>query len=289
MIRLKGITNQWNSVPMLQDVTLSVEEGSFLGLFGKDDAGKTTLLHIIMGFLNSYSGEVKVMGLEPHRAGAKMRENVRFVPDDILWETGITAAQYLEYARSASPEYDLDRQEELCREFEVELGEEVLGMTYRHNKIVQIIAAICAKPRLLVLDEPVNFLGKEFYRKLLGHLESWNREEKMTILMAAEKYEHVDGYCTDFAYLKEGKIVAAGKAPKREERKKAVTTFGGRAALLDKYLGEKISEYHGRTVYLYHGADDMLLAVLYKAECADFMVETLSLEEDLDKNYERWE
>ncbi len=47
MIQLKGITNQWNGVPMLQDAALLVEEGSFFGLFGKDDAGKTTLLHII--------------------------------------------------------------------------------------------------------------------------------------------------------------------------------------------------------------------------------------------------
>ncbi len=289
MIQLKDISNQYNGVPMLQDVTLSVNPGDFFALFGKDDAGKTTLLHIIMGFLNSYSGEAALMGHKPDKLEKGFLGKVRFVPDDILWETGVTAAQYLEHARAVSPGYDMERQEELCGEFEIESGEELLNMTYRHNKMVQIIAAVCAKPELLVLDEPVNFLGKAFYRKLLGYLEMWNRKDEMTVLTAVEKYGDVDGYCTDYAYIKEGKIAASGEVPKQEERTKAVSVFGGNAAMLDKYLGEKISEYHGRSVYLYQGTKELLLGLLYKVGCTDFIVETLSLEEELDHNYERWE
>jgi len=288
MVRLENISNQYEGREILKDVTLSMGYGDFLVLFGADDAGKTTLLHILLGFNTSYSGKVLLMGKRPNQLSAVQMGRVRFVPDDLIMEPGLTGADYLLYAKKAAQDYDIDLQWELCEEFALPFREELSAVTWQQNKLVQVIAAVCARPKLLILDEPGNFLEGSVYRALLGHLEQWNKEG-MGILLAAEHYEDAGGYGSRYAYLKEGKLAADKKVMPQDMRGKIVTVAGGDAELIGKYLKKCLRQDREKSIYYYKGNMRSLSAVLYMAECRDWTVEELSLREELEQDFGRWE
>lgn len=287
MVRMKNVTSQYNGVQVLKDVNLAVEEGDFLVLFGEDDAGKTTLLHILMGFNTSYSGKVALMGNRPNNLNIEQRSRVRFVPDSLIVEPGMTGADYLQYAKDAAGAYDEALQRALCEESNISLQKELKCMSAQENKLVQVIGAVCAGPRLLILDEPSNFLEKQAYALLLKHLGQWNREGT-TVLLAAEQYEDARGFSSRYAYLKNGRISVYSSVPSREQRGKIVTVVGGKDEVLKKYLPKCISRYDGKAAYYYKGDMQRLAQILYHAACEDWAVEEPTLREELDGDFSRY-
>ena len=160
-------------------------------------------------------------------------------------------------------------------------------MTYEENKLVQIIGAICAKPKLLIMDEPKNYLTTEKYRMVLEDLSRLNRNG-VTIVMAVDKFNDLKGYCNRYAYLKEGALAGKGKIPGRISKIKIVTVRNGNIKLIEKYMAKCIAVRRDERIYLYKGDVQMLFAVLYKADCEDCMIEDMTLEERIDRDFSRW-
>lgn len=288
IIDIKGLTNLYNRKEMLQQVDLEVKKGDFVAIIGADDSGKTTLLHIIMGFIRKYQGNVQVLGKQPDNWNREDRSRIRYVPDNILWERNMSVDEYLKMAKTNSSYYNEELQNELCEEWEIPLQDELLNLTYQENKFVQIIAAVCAQPELLILDEPMNFLGTQGYRQLLDKLKQWN-EAGMTILVAAERYEHVRGYCTSYAFLREGILEPLQKVPEVDKRWKVITVFGEVADSFRRAMDQCIREDYGRTVFLYTEDMDKLPELLKRLRPMDFIVEEMTLEEEVEEDYSRWE
>lgn len=275
---IRNVSYSYGKHRALDHVNLNINEKNFSVLFGADDAGKTTLLHLIMGFNPKYQGEI---------LWEEGRPMLRFVPDDIIWEKSMTVGQYMKFAGKASSRYDEELQSQLCEEFSVSLDAQLLDLTYQENKMAQIITALCAIPDFLILDEPMNFLDSGTYLKLLDILQEMNRKG-MGILLAAEKYENVKERCSCYAYLKEGKIIASGEVPVPDYRKKIVTVTGGRQDSLSAVM-EKVSDLgEEKAAYLYQNSMEELPAILNEVEARDFIVEEMTLEEELESDFSRW-
>lgn len=287
MIKITGLSSRYHGQQLLNQVDLSMAEGDFMALCGEDNAGKTTLLHILMGFRRNYEGTAYFYGKSAGRWTSKERALVRFVPDNILWEQKMTGRDYLQFAKAASPAYDEKQQEELCREWEIPVNRPLLSLTYQENKRIQIIAAACAKPKLLILDEPMNFLGKEGYRFLLEKLRIWN-QQGMSILLAVQQYAHARGYCRNYAYMKEGRLVKESKVPQPDLRQKVITVRGGVPEAFRASMERSISSTRGQECFLYQ-ADMCRLPSLLKLLDTDYIIEELTLEQEIEMDFSKWE
>lgn len=292
VVTLKDIYRYYNNEAVLLKVSLEIEEGDFWVIFGEDDAGKTTLLRLMLGLDAQYQGSVETLGKPFEKWHGKERSQVRFVPDDIIWETGMSAKQYFSWAASVTKDYNGALQAELCEEFEVPVENDLSDMTYQENKLVQIIAAVCAAPRLLILDEPLNFLEKKTYNKLLEYLLSWN-QSGMTIILAMEHYADARWYAKKYAYLREGELLACGNVPEPDFRSKVVTISGHEAQLAHCFTEERKFRFlracRGRYIYHYTGESQELLAVLQQAQIQDVVVEEMTMEEEIRQDFSRWE
>ena len=200
----------------------------------------------------------------------------------------MTGRQYLRMAQSVTTSFDYSLVEQLCTEFDVPVDQELMEMTYQENKLVQVIAAIGAKPELLVLDEPANFFTGQTYVKLLGWIKKCN-EAGMSILMATESYADVWGYATAYAFLKEGNVIQAGKVPHPDYRAKVVAVAGGDVTYIKERFPHVIRELNDRLWFAYRGAAIPLMRELDRAQCADVVIEEMTLEEELENDFSRWE
>jgi zinc transport system ATP-binding protein len=149
----------------LRDVTLHVEQGCSLGIIGPNGAGKTTLLKIILGLLDGFRGNVKVLGMSP-QAACRQGGIVGYVPQrhDAEWRFPLTVRQVVRmgligktgllrwYSRA-------DRQyvEQLMDQLGIAaLADQPIGdLSGGQQQRCFIARALAAKPKILILDEPL--------------------------------------------------------------------------------------------------------------------------------------
>lgn len=287
MVDIKEVSHYYGKCKSLDNISLQIKEGECLVIFGADDAGKTTLLHIMMGFITKHEGGVRILGKSPLKFSREERRQIRFVPDDIIREQHMTAAEYLKWAESVTPQYDWKLQGQLCDKWKIRVEEPVLEMTFQNNKLVQFIAALCAKPRLLLLDEPGNFLDREVCSQWMECVREQTKKG-MTAVVTAESFEKVGEYCSRYVYMRNGTLQYEGKV-KKAQRWKVVTVSGGNQEYLKQNMEQIIVRTDGRVCYMYNKEMSRLADIIKRAGCKDWIVEEMTLAEELERDTSRWE
>lgn len=173
---------------VLDDVNFSVKEGEFLGIFGPNGGGKTTLLKLIMGFLEPTSGTIEVFGKPPRSS----QQKISYVPQSLHFDRKfpISVLELVLSGRLAHlPWYGkyhkADRQEALQALEEVGLAdmkERSFGTLSGGQAQRALIArALVSQPELLLLDEPTASVDTKAETEIYQLLEGL--KGKMTILM----------------------------------------------------------------------------------------------------------
>ncbi len=111
MIKLENITYNYKKFSLLNQVSFSLKTKDFCILFGPENAGKTLLLHIILGFTSRYQGNIELLDMKINDSFKKTNMKMRFVPEAIAWEENITIAQYLNITIATSKSYDFELQD----------------------------------------------------------------------------------------------------------------------------------------------------------------------------------
>ena len=180
-------------VPVLNDITIEVNEGDFFGLMGPSGSGKTTLLNLIAGIDRPSKGNIVVGGVDiaklTESALAKWRsQHVGFVFQFYNLLPVLTAFENVELPLLLT---SLSKAE---RKKHVDLALDVVGLGERtrhypkqlsggQEQRVAIARAIVTDPTLLVADEPTGDLDKHSAEEIMTLLERLNKEYKKTIVM----------------------------------------------------------------------------------------------------------
>jgi len=150
----------FRGLPVLQDVNLSVSHGEFIGIFGPNGGGKTTLLKLIMGFLTPDNGTIRVFNNSPE----KVRTRIGYVPQIHRTEADfpITVAELIAMGLSRRPFFGRFNKSDWQ---ECDIWMERLGLIAHKNKsycelsggLAQralLARALISDPDLIILDEP---------------------------------------------------------------------------------------------------------------------------------------
>lgn len=207
VVDMKNVTKQYGANKVLQDVSLTCETGKIYGLIGRNGSGKTVLLKCICGLVIPTSGEVRVWGQSVGK-DVDFPENIGFIiesPGFLLQESGLSNLKHLASIRG---KIGIDEIREsmntvgLDPDLKLHVGKYSMGMRQR----LGIAQAIMEKPKLLVLDEPMNGLdnqGVEHIRSLLLAL----KESGVTILLASHFKDDI-AYLCDEVYQMDAGIIS---------------------------------------------------------------------------------
>lgn len=195
MIQVNDITKEFKTQTVLEHITVNFEAGRIHGLIGKNGSGKTVFLRILCGLMAPSSGTVTV-------AGKVLGKDTDFSP-----ETGIIieTPSFLTYKSGFGNLKDLASIRHRISKDEIAHAMELVGLDPASKKRVGkyslgmrqrlgIAQAIMERPKLLILDEPMNGLdaqGVEDIRQLLLSLKA----EGTTILLASHNPEDIEMLC----------------------------------------------------------------------------------------------
>jgi zinc/manganese transport system ATP-binding protein len=215
-VRLGGQT-------ILEHVSLTVQPGEFIAVLGPNGAGKSTLMRAILGLLPAAGGEIRVLGLPPARA----RPQIGYLPQRHAFDAGVRVrgmdlvALGLDGARWGPPVAltPAARRRRQAQRGRVEAVIDLVGASaYARRPIGElsggeqqrllIAAALVRRPRLLILDEPLDSLDLPNQVAVAALVRRVSASEKIAVLLVAHDVNPLLPYLDRVAYLAAGRALA---------------------------------------------------------------------------------
>ena len=218
---LVGLIKKFGDETAVSIPDFSIQQGEMLGLVGNNGAGKTTLFRLILDLLDPTEGRVEVnihqedgteYTLNPATCEDWKLYTGSYIDDGFLIEF-LTAEEYFNFIAKVNniPEKELHNILDKYRDF---MGDEILNQkklirefSAGNKQKIGIVGALLNSPRILILDEPFNFLDPSSQNHLKQLLTQYNKETNATIIVSSQKLQHTIEISSRIALMEHGCII----------------------------------------------------------------------------------
>ena len=206
LVKLEDIWVQFNGVPILEGIDLSIEDDDFLGIIGPNGGGKTTLLKVILGLIVPTRGRVSVMGKNPERS----RKNIGYVPQHNLFDRDFPISIWDVVLMGRNGRVGLFKRYSEEDRLKARNALQTVGMLDQKDRQIGklsggeqqrvfIARALVSEPRLLLLDEPTASVDPAMQTELYELLEEL--KSRMAIVLVSHDISAISVYVDKIACL----------------------------------------------------------------------------------------
>lgn len=212
MIQITDLQKKFGEKVAVNIENYHIHQGDMLGLVGNNGAGKTTLFRLILDLLQADKGHVTIDGINVCKSEDWKQYTGAFIDDGFLIDY-LTPEEYFYFIGRM---YGLGKEEidERLKPFERFMNGEVMGQkkfirnfSMGNKQKIGIISAMLHHPRLLILDEPFNFLDPSSQAIIKHLLKKYNEEHKATVIISSHNLNHTVDVCPRIALLEHGVIL----------------------------------------------------------------------------------
>ncbi len=212
VLEFTRVSKRFGSLPVLRGADFSVPERGAFGLIGKNGAGKTTAMKLILGFLKADEGEIRVCGEKVAYGGARTNRLVGYLPDVPEFYGFMRPLEYLRFCGQVAG-IPRARVRERSRELLELVGlpgvnRKIRGFSRGMKQRLGIAQALLGEPRLLICDEPTSALDPVGRREILELLAL--AAGQTAVLFSTHILSDVERVCSRIAILDGGKIALQG-------------------------------------------------------------------------------
>ena len=195
---------------------LTIHSGELLGLVGNNGAGKSTLFRLILDLIKADTGTVWMKGAEVDVNVAETEVwkdwTGAFVDESFLIDY-LTPDEYFQFIARLTDTTDEQLQEFLAQ-YQHFMADELAGqkklirtLSAGNKQKVGIMAAMLLRPKVLILDEPFNFLDPSSQNAIKHLLKKYNEETGATILVSSHNLQHTVDISERIVLLEHGKVI----------------------------------------------------------------------------------
>ena len=207
VIQVKNVVKSFDGFRALDGLTMTVPKGAIYGLVGPNGAGKSTILRHITGIYRQDEGQVLVAG-EPVYENPGVKGLIGSIPDDLYYFLSASTREMARFYAGFYPKFDWQRYEALKEVFH-QVGEKhpIRRLSKGMQKQSAFWLALCCRPELLVLDEPVDGLDPVMRRQVWSLLMGDVAEYKTTVLVSSHNLRELEDVCDQVGILSHGKVL----------------------------------------------------------------------------------
>lgn len=206
-IEMQGVFKSFRRTQVLAGLSLRVERGKTFAFLGRNGAGKTTAIRMLLGLLNRDSGDVHVLGLDPEVDPIKVRARVGYLAEDQQMYGWMKVEEIIRFVAPFYATWDHDLALKYVREFELPLATKIKHLSKGQNVRLGLVLALAHRPELVILDDPALGLDpvmrKQFNRDLITHLQGEGR----TVFYSSHLLYEVEPVADEVAILHEGRLI----------------------------------------------------------------------------------
>ena len=207
MIRVSGLQKSFDKFKALDGVEMHVGKGNIYGLVGPNGAGKSTLIRHLMGVYRADAGEILING-EPVYENREVKEKVVCIPDDLFYFLQSDTLEMKRFYKGIYKDFDEKLFERLKEYFPtIDPKRSIRRLSKGMQKQVAFWLAICCKPDVLILDEPVDGLDPVMRRQIWSILMAEVAERNMTVLVSSHNLRELEDVCDHVGIMHKGKVM----------------------------------------------------------------------------------
>ena len=212
MITISNIKKAFGKTVASDIPSFVINDGDILGLVGNNGAGKTTLFRMILDLLKPDEGQVTINDVNPAESEEWKDWTGAYIDDSFLVDF-LTPEEFYAFLGKINniPQEEVEAR---LQPFERLAGGEIFGqkklirnLSAGNKQKVGIMSALLLRPKLVILDEPFNFLDPSSQNILKHILTDYNRETGATILISSHNLAHTIDISTRIALLEKGQII----------------------------------------------------------------------------------
>jgi ABC-2 type transport system ATP-binding protein len=208
-IAIAGLEKRYGDVRAVDGISLTVAPGTVFGLLGPNGAGKTTTVETLEGYRRADAGTVRVLGLDPARAGARLRRRIGVM----LQEGGLyPGIRPLEALRLFASYYDAPEDPDALLDrvgLRPVAGTLVRRLSGGERQRLSLALALVGRPELVFLDEPTAGLDPHARATAWALLREL-RDRGITVLLTTHAMDEAEQLCDRIAIIDRGRLVASG-------------------------------------------------------------------------------
>ena len=207
MIQVLDLVKSFDGFKALDGLNMTVPDGAIYGLVGPNGAGKSTVLRHITGVWRQDGGDVLVDGERVYE-NAAVKARIASIPDEFYYFLSASTKDMAGFYRGFYPRFDAARYAALRDVFTtVDEKQSIRRLSKGMQKQAAFWLALCCRPDILVLDEPVDGLDPVMRRQVWGLLMGDVAEHGTTVLVSSHNLRELEDVCDHVGILNHGKVL----------------------------------------------------------------------------------
>ena len=212
IIETIDLRKSYDGIEAVRGLNLQVPPGSICGFLGRNGAGKTTAIKVLLGMAHPTSGQARVFGLDASDAGASLeiRRRTGFVAEEKALYGSMDVAGLIRFTAAFYPTWRRDLEQRYRQTFDLPLDRKVKDLSKGMRTKTALLLALCRGAELLVLDEPTSGLDPAAIEEVLQALVAHVSGEETTVFFSSHQIAEVDQIADRVAIIDRGQTVVQG-------------------------------------------------------------------------------
>ncbi|MBR5286950.1 MAG: ABC transporter ATP-binding protein [Clostridia bacterium] len=207
MIEIKGLSHSFGKKIVLDNIDLTVPDGTILGVVGINGAGKSTLLRLLSGVYKSQN-TVLYDGKSPMLP--ETRQDIFFLPDEPYYTGANTSNKLFDFYRTFYPNADRNIFDALLSEYKIDSKMAMRNFSKGMRRQVFIALALAVKPKYMLLDEAFDGLDPLSRKLFKDAIIKYVDEENTTVIITSHSLRELEDFCDRFVLIDNAKINSEG-------------------------------------------------------------------------------
>ena len=189
-------------------MSMEIPHGRITGLVGKNGAGKSTAIKLILGLAKPDSGSISVLGSEGRELSPADKQKIGVSLAESGFSTQLTVEDVKHILSKMYPAFEQNLFEKQCGSLKLPTNKKIKEFSTGMKAKLRVLTAITHKAELLILDEPTAGLDVEARNEILDLLREYVAEnEKRTILISSHIATDLESLCDDIYLIHDGKLI----------------------------------------------------------------------------------
>ncbi len=208
IIELRNISHSfvaWQNV--LNNVSLQIPKGSIYGLLGRNGAGKTTCIRLLVGLLKPQEGSVKLLQEDPLLWNSSVSQRLGYMGESGFLPENMTGKRLISWTKKLYPQWDEELEKRLVEMFQLNLLCRISSLSLGQQRQLAFVLAVAFRPAVLILDEPAANLDVVARRQFLEEIAALARESETTVLFSSHILSDVERVADRVGILSNGSLL----------------------------------------------------------------------------------
>jgi ABC-2 type transport system ATP-binding protein len=208
ILETHSLVKRYDKITAVNDLSFAVAPGTIYGLLGRNSAGKTTTMKLLMGLARPHSGYARVFGLDPaiERERIEIYRRTGFVDDQKVLFIGWTLAEMLKFNSGLFPRFSAELAARYVEQLEVPLDQKFIQLSLGNKTKAGLVLALSQGADLLLLDEPTQGLDPVAVDRLLRILVEDFAAEGKTIVFCSHQLADVERIADRVGIIDHGRM-----------------------------------------------------------------------------------